>query len=826
MKLELSLVKKRQQRKKAERERQSGICFLEDKISLDKEKSIASCLLKGILIFLGTYGVMGGYLSCFSIAYQKPFVVFLLGTISLYLALICYDRRVKNIGYILLFLLYFSTAWKYRHYIDSGFSAIMNQTYDIIDQKYILPSVQHFSEKIADRYVTATFCIIFLGIFEAILLNIAISGYMSFFATLSFTFPVIFVGLYFDKMPNPIFMIMLLLCWICVGFFKNSPRYEEGNSKKVFRYQYKKGIQKYQYRIQGKAFVQAGSMIMGIILVLFMAVNVCCPKSSFQTPKKWNFLKEETDEYVRKFMMEGFSSFINRYHSAGGISGGKLGGISSVRPNYETDLVVQFVPYDYETIYLKAFTGYIYGGDAWIPYPINIEAYEKMLEKETWLHLKNRESNLLKDNFEKNKEAGFIKSKMRIQNKGANTSYLYLPYYAQLEDNERIIEKSWDTMLAHFEQEDSYEVEYYPFANIKENAKAKNRELDQEYLTYVKENYLFVSSKNKSVIRRILRKIDLQGTQENKIEAVLNYLHSQCVYSMRPGLTPKEADFVNYFLLKNKKGFCVHFASTATLMFRTLGIPARYVEGYAIDYNKVADSDILENEAYEDWFAGKAPIGKTAVVETEVTDGQAHAWVEIYKEGFGWVPIEVTPANYEEEYTDFWSNFSNLFSISNGNGEDGTVNDFNLFQGSTAFLNSRTGKIIFIFLGIGMGYIGAFKIGIFVRRKLKRKALFNGENQNENVRNRYEYICYILKRGGYIEESIKTRERFIQVVTASVLEEKDSTEHISLLIERAVYSPYALTQEEYESVVLYLKNIIENYKKQQNIIGKVKLFFF
>lgn len=86
---------------------------------------------------------------------------------------------------------------------------------------------------------------------------------------------------------------------------------------------------------------------------------------------------------------------------------------------------------------------------------------------------------------------------------------------------------------------------------------------------------------------------------------------------------PAGADPVDYFLNESWKGYCVHFASAATLVLQAMDIPARYASGYVVfpkDFKKTED-------------------GYTATV----TDARAHAWVEVYLEDMGWIPCEVTP---------------------------------------------------------------------------------------------------------------------------------------------------------------------------------------
>lgn len=100
----------------------------------------------------------------------------------------------------------------------------------------------------------------------------------------------------------------------------------------------------------------------------------------------------------------------------------------------------------------------------------------------------------------------------------------------------------------------------------------------------------------------------------------LSYLGS---YSRELDALPAGADAVDYFLNVSGEGYCVHFASAGTLLLQALGIPARYASGYVVfpnDFEKTQD-------------------GYTA----DVTDARAHAWTEIYLDGFGWMPCEMTP---------------------------------------------------------------------------------------------------------------------------------------------------------------------------------------
>ena len=122
------------------------------------------------------------------------------------------------------------------------------------------------------------------------------------------------------------------------------------------------------------------------------------------------------------------------------------------------------------------------------------------------------------------------------------------------------------------------------------------------------------------------RQISNKGRLE-LASAVAKILENRAKYNLYLDELPDSMDATEYFLKNSREGYCMHFASAATLILQNLGVPARYASGYIAKVNM---------------FHSKGEN-----FEAKIPDQNGHAWVEIYLDNMGWIPIEVTPG-----YTD------------------------------------------------------------------------------------------------------------------------------------------------------------------------------
>lgn len=101
--------------------------------------------------------------------------------------------------------------------------------------------------------------------------------------------------------------------------------------------------------------------------------------------------------------------------------------------------------------------------------------------------------------------------------------------------------------------------------------------------------------------------------------AIKSAIESRARYNLDAGATPTGKDPVSYFLFESQEGYCDLFASSMTLMARSVGLPARYVVGYY---------------PFEDT---KDDHGRFIVRQKD-----AHAWCEIFFDSAGWVVFDAT----------------------------------------------------------------------------------------------------------------------------------------------------------------------------------------
>lgn len=344
------------------------------------------------------------------------------------------------------------------------------------------------------------------------------------------------------------------------------------------------------------------------------------------------FEKADFASAVKGFTTRNVS---NLYYGTAPLGNGELTGD---KRNVQNDIALEVSMSNPQATYLRGYVGESYTSDRWsaLPYATYKESRNLMF----WLD--NEDFNGLGQLGQADSLVNDTNTiDIQIEVKDANKKYAYLPYEYSGE-NESLL--NWyDSYITNgnFGRMKSYEFKAYENATgswTDTAGKLFTSSADEKISEYLKdeswfnefvyENYTYLSTKEISLMQEYIgdRGDQREGHIEysTAIKKVRDYLNQNFIYTQDPGLS-QDAVMEDFF--KNKKGYDTHFATAATFMFRYYGIPARYVEGYLVTPEDVKN-------AGED--------GQMSISQQNV-----HAWVEIYIDGIGFVPIEVSPEYYD-----------------------------------------------------------------------------------------------------------------------------------------------------------------------------------
>ena len=238
------------------------------------------------------------------------------------------------------------------------------------------------------------------------------------------------------------------------------------------------------------------------------------------------------------------------------------------------------------------------------------------------------------------------------------------------------------------------------------------------------------------------------------------------------------------FLTESKIGHSVHFASAATLMFRYYGIPSRYVEGYLITPDDVKD--------------------KKSGDTIDISGQNGHAWTEIYIDGMGWVPVEMTPEYYDVmEEPDLTAGLEakGARTAPLPETENNTKQNPPSIQTHWNLKLAVTGVIEFILLLLAV--FDLFGIGFFLTvcilrtaANIRRKKAFQSEDRKKAVRAMAGYAGRLYKKGSFDKKLSRQFENTWQTG------------------QKAAFSPHEISQEERreveECVKVLKKELLKN----------------
>jgi hypothetical protein len=161
----------------------------------------------------------------------------------------------------------------------------------------------------------------------------------------------------------------------------------------------------------------------------------------------------------------------------------------------------------------------------------------------------------------------------------------------------------------------SYEASSVPATSTPEQLRAAG----SKYPADIRTMYLQIPTLDPRVVELARQATAAAANPYDKAVALQSYLQTRFVYTLDQGSSSSTDPLAN-FLFVRKAGHCEYFATAMTVMLRSLGIPARYINGFQTgEFNDVGGDFI-------------------------VRASDAHSWVEAYFPGRGWITFDPTPA--------------------------------------------------------------------------------------------------------------------------------------------------------------------------------------
>ena len=486
----------------------------------------------------------------------------------------------------------------------------------------------------------------------------------------------------------------------------------------------------------------------------------------------------------------------------------------------------------------------IFGTDSGMLAASGQEAYASLL----WLHNKEFYGNTAMYHFVRQKKLSEGKTDpslyiLSVKNVDANRKYLYLPYESAMlpsdyeKDGTAAVNKTENLFASgtYGANEYSFKAMETMAGKLKSattiadgNSNLSSQKMTDSYKEYVNATCLFLNKETKTLISSATE----GNLQDNLsvlaiINRVKNFMKSSITYTENPGTIPDGEDFAKWFFEDKKSGYDVQYAAAAVMMFRYYGIPSRYVEGYLLTPETVNNAGTAE--------------------QVTISQKYAHAWPEIYLDGMGWIPVEVTPKYENIMGTPYYQ--TQETAVSNSNPTDNSLKDNekqkeekqkskqqqqqttqkkeqtkeNKTVQTPQQLPQNTSKgsgrasIIRKVLHIVLLLLFIFLFLFFVFRKQLKKMYWNWKTDNylkqkkysQAVALWYDILCKTLYGKEKIKDNrIRTIEKRLRIVDKEINIKKL---HLCMAIrQKAIYAPEGITKKEAEAAVHFLRD--ENRK--------------
>lgn len=577
----------------------------------------------------------------------------------LWITLLFHLPRFRWAVLLFLFLLVGGAVWIYRQELLTACEFLrLEFTQDLnayFGTGFSLPAVYLTSREV-DTLVSPL-VLILLFVFLA-LAGYALIREKSVLSILLLEIPFLWLAVNMGDMPAALPLVLLMLslggALSMRGAVRLPRRRETDGEFSVSHRKRKKVYRQVNPELQQESIAKNGLGMILLLAVLFAFITAVFPREAYHRSP----ILQEMDQNPIAFFQEHTLLDLFRIQAHGGIGGGALGNVDEVSYSGEPAFRLSGISEEM-VLYLKGYVGSRYMGNRWAG--LEESVYRENAAVFDAFTRAGENVQLFSSAFANSlREGNYVqRENFSITPLSLPKQYLLTPY--GFSGNENIPSSNYrrDTDISGWNVPDTYRVDAVfwrddasgsyrqTLSGVHENSGGSSGywkqfyysgldSLQQSridgYVRFVQEYDTALPENGLSRLRAEYGSPEVRALSLKELTArIKGDLSANAAYDLAPGRTPPGKDFAEYFLYENRRGYCVHFATAATLMFRAAGVPARYVEGYIVtesDYASMQDHTVT------------------------ITDRNAHAWTEIYVEPFGWIPVEVTPGFTGEAIAD------------------------------------------------------------------------------------------------------------------------------------------------------------------------------
>ena len=341
-----------------------------------------------------------------------------------------------------------------------------------------------------------------------------------------------------------------------------------------------------------------------------------------------------------------------------------------------------------------------------------------------------------------------------------------------------------------------------------ESAYAKS---ERVYTSFVREHYLDIDDDERGAVEEYLFASDSWDANANVSEAavvsrVRTMLSALASDTDNPPTYAEAGTFTKWFLGTAHEGNSAYFATVATLAFRSQGIPARYVEGYRASDERIA-------RAYHS--------GSTLYL----TAADAHAWTEVYLDGQGWTPVEVTPGYYSQpldadkivDVGEAWSNGTDDSTL-----DVGAVTGKAQKKRDKATTNERKASVAVKAGASALVFVALIMLALLIRMlalRHQRARDFEDNDQGVCIPALYSYLVLVMEQSGVAAfDETKPLECLDAFAEAFPAVDPWEYRRVIQLYQAYVFGGHALKPNELRTLRRFAERLHQNMPAPKNVI--------